>query len=151
VRHQGGRQAEFAGLEKNDYYLPLAIYGYFPAKVTLENGVIHRGDALTSSSKPGYAMKATAACKIIGYALEDAEQEGTIQVFAQHGETTASAVTALRTQVDDLKKQNDALAARLDAIERAQALEQTGLLPNGALLWGALAVVGVVVARRWQR
>jgi hypothetical protein len=139
------------GEKKNEHYLPLAIYGYFPAKVTLENGAIHRGDALTSSSKTGYAMKATDACKIIGYALEDAQQEGIIQVFAQHGETGASQVTALRAQMDDLKKQNDALASRLDAIERAQAPVQTGLLPNGALLWGALAVVGVVVARRWQR
>jgi hypothetical protein len=139
------------GEKKNDHYLPLAIYGYFPAKVTLENGAIHRGDALTSSSKAGYAMKATSACKIIGYALEDTDQEGTIQVFAQHGENAASEVASLRTQVDDLKKQNDALAARLDAIERAQAPVQSGLLPRDVLLWGALAVVGVVVARRWQR
>ena len=138
------------GEKKNDHYLPLAIYGYFPAKVTLESGAIHRGDALTSSSKPGYAMKATDACKIIGYALEDAQQEGTIQVFAQHGETAAAEVATLRTQVEDLKKQNGALAARLDAIERAQAPVQTGLLPNSALLWGALAVVGAVIARRWR-
>jgi hypothetical protein len=139
------------GEKKNDHYLPLAIYGYFPAKVTLENGAIKRGDPLTSSSKPGYAMKATSACKTIGYALEDAQEEGTIQVFAQHGETTASEVTELRTQVDNLKKQNDALASRLDAIEHAQVPVQTGQFPNSALLWGALAVVGVVVARRWQR
>jgi hypothetical protein len=119
--------------------------------VTLENGVIHRGDPLTSSSKPGYAMKATSACKIIGYALEDADQEGTIQVFAQHGENAAPEVASLRAQVDDLKKQNDALAARLDAIERGQAAMQSGLLPRDVLLWGALAAVGVVVARRWQR
>jgi hypothetical protein len=96
-------------------------------------------------------MKATSACKIIGYALEDANQEGTIQVFAQHGETSASEVTALRTQVNDLKQQNDALAARFDALEHARAPVQTGLLPNTGLLWGALTVVGVVVARRWQR
>lgn len=139
------------GTKLNGHYLPLAIYGYFPAKVTMENGAIKRGDALTSSSKAGYAMKATSACKTIGYALEDADQEGTIQVFAQHGETAAPEVAALRTQVDDLKKQNDALAARLDAIERGQAPLQSGLLPRDVLLWGALAVVGVVLARRWQR
>src|SRR5262249_37782757 len=139
------------GTKLNGHYLPLAIYGYFPAKVTMENGAIKRGDALTSSSKAGYAMKATSACKTIGYALEDADQEGTIQVFAQHGETAASEVAALRAQVDDLKKQNNALAARLDAIERGQAPLQSGLLPHDVLLWGALAVVGVVVARGWQR
>src|SRR5262249_2280629 len=129
----------------------LAIYGYFSAKVTLENGAIHRGDPLTSSSKPGYAMKATDACKIIGYALEDAQEEGSIQVFAQHGETGASLVTTLRTQVDELKKQNDTLAGRLDALEHAQAPVQSGLLPSNALLWAALAVAGVVGVRRWQR
>src|SRR5262249_566063 len=59
------------GEKKNDHYLPLAIYGYFPSKVTVQNGPIHRGDPITSSSKSGYGMKATGACKIIGYALED--------------------------------------------------------------------------------
>ena len=116
------------GEKKNDHYLPLAIYGYFPAKVTLENGAIHRGDPLTSSSKPGYAMKATQACKIIGYALEDADQEGTIQVFANHGENAASEVASLRTQVQelkqtvaDLKQENAALDARLTTLEQAMS------------------------------
>ena len=40
-------------------------------KVTLDNGPITVGDPLTSaSSTPGYAMKATRAGKILGYALE---------------------------------------------------------------------------------
>jgi hypothetical protein len=93
------------GPKLNDHYLPLAIYGYFPAKVTMENGAIKRGDAITSSSKAGYGMKATSACKIVGYALEDTNKEGTIQVFAHHGEYTAPEVTALRAQVQGLKQQ----------------------------------------------
>src|SRR5712692_1274159 len=68
-----------------------------------------RGDPLASSSKPGYGMKATQACKIIGYALEDAEQEGIIQVFANHGEHAAPEVTALRVQV---QAQAEQLAAQ---------------------------------------
>jgi hypothetical protein len=107
------------GAKKNEHYLPLAIYGYFPAKVTLENGAIHRGDPLTSSSKPGYAMKATQACKIIGYALEDANAEGTIQVFAHLSESTATQVAALNKQLDELKAQNAELDARLTALEKA--------------------------------
>src|SRR5262249_8053690 len=98
-----------AGTKVNDHYLPLAIYGYYPAKVTLENGVIHRGDPLTSSSKPGYAMKATGACRIIGYALEDANTEGTIQVFAHLSENSAPEVATLRGQVDTLKQENETL------------------------------------------
>ena len=117
------------GKKLNEHYLPLAIYGYFPAKVTAENGVIKRGDPITSSSKPGYGMKATQACKIIGYALADASAEGTIQVFANHGENSAPEVMALRTQVKSQaeqiavqQKQLDALSTRLDALELAAKL-----------------------------
>ncbi len=118
------------GEKLNDHYLPLAIYGYFPAKVTTENGVIHRGDPITSSSKPGYGMKATQACKVIGYALEDAEQDGAIQVFAHLSENAATEVQALRAEVQTLKQQNATLQqqnATMDA--RVAAIEQT--LKNG--------------------
>jgi hypothetical protein len=138
------------GTKLNDHYMPLAIYGYFPAKVTVENGAIQRGDALTSSSKPGYAMKATGACKIIGYALEAADRDGAIQVFAHQGENAASEVASLRAQLDELKQQNDAMSARLAAIERSQAPAQSALLPRDMALWAALTVVGVVLARRWR-
>jgi hypothetical protein len=124
------------GKKLNEHYLPLAIYGYFPAKVTLENGAIKRGDPLTSSSKPGYGMKATQACKIIGYALEDADQEGTIQVFANHGENAAPEIAALRTQVEtqaeqiaSQQKQIDALLTRLTALEHSV---QSGGVPTPA-------------------
>ena len=80
------------GHKVSERYLPLVIYGYFPAKVTLENGPIRRGDPITSSSKPGYGTKAVQACRIIGYALEDADREGTIQVFAHLGEHAAPEV-----------------------------------------------------------
>jgi hypothetical protein len=139
------------GEKKNEHYLPLAIYGYFPAKVTLENGAIKRGDPLTSSSKSGYAMKATQACKIIGYALEDADHEGTIQVFANQGENAVSEVASLRTQVQELKQQNAALDARLTALEQkmsGQAPTQSAA-PRDVVLFGAMfAIVGIVVGRR---
>ncbi len=48
----------------------VALEGRVPLKVTLENGVIKKGDYLTASSKPGYAMKATEPGQIIGRALE---------------------------------------------------------------------------------
>lgn len=38
--------------------IPVAIVGIVPTKVTAENGAIQRGDLLTTSSIPGYAMKA---------------------------------------------------------------------------------------------
>lgn len=38
--------------------VPLAVVGIVPVKVTIENGPIVPGDLLTSSSTPGYAMRA---------------------------------------------------------------------------------------------
>jgi hypothetical protein len=45
--------------DKYDNEIPVAITGIVPCKVSTENGPIKRGDLLTSSSTPGYAMKAT--------------------------------------------------------------------------------------------
>jgi len=39
--------------------VPMAVVGIVPAKVSVENGAIHPGDLLVSSSKIGYAMKGT--------------------------------------------------------------------------------------------
>ena len=55
----------FLGADKNGETrvdpddIPVAITGIVPAKVTSENGPIEPGDLLTTSSTPGYAMKAT--------------------------------------------------------------------------------------------
>lgn len=112
-------QSGAGGKKLNEHYLPLAVYGYFPAKVTTENGMIRRGDPLTSSSKAGYAMKATQACKIIGFALEDTDREGKIQVFAHLSEYTAPQVAALQAQVEQLRRENTAREARLAAVEQS--------------------------------
>ncbi|MGD2178350.1 MAG: hypothetical protein PVG71_11065, partial [Anaerolineae bacterium] len=44
---------------KSDTETPLALAGRVLCKVSAENGPIHRGDLLTTSSTPGHAMKAT--------------------------------------------------------------------------------------------
>lgn len=105
------------GVYLNDHYLPLAIFGYFPAKVSVENGAIKRGDPITSSSKAGYGMKATGACKVIGYALEDANADGTIQVFANYGDNSAAQVAQLQKENQELKQQLMAIETRLMALE----------------------------------
>jgi len=46
--------------------LPVAMLGIVPCKVSAENGPIRRGDLLTTSSIPGYAMKATDPGRMIG-------------------------------------------------------------------------------------
>jgi hypothetical protein len=66
--------------------VPLAIVGIVPLKVSAENGPIHRGDLLVSSSKPGYAMKGTDRIRMLGAVVAKAmeplqEGEGVIQVL----------------------------------------------------------------------
>ncbi|MFH1405537.1 MAG: hypothetical protein ABIH21_05645, partial [Patescibacteria group bacterium] len=64
------RPGFLAGDFNKDSY-PIALAGRVPTKVSSENGLIAVGDPLTSSdTKPGYAMKATEAGPIVGYALE---------------------------------------------------------------------------------
>jgi hypothetical protein len=61
--------------EKFDSEIPVAITGIVPCKVSTENGAIKRGDLLTTSSTPGYAMKATdpKIGTVLGKALEPLE------------------------------------------------------------------------------
>lgn len=46
--------------------VPMAMIGIVPTKVTAENGPIHRGDLLVSSSTTGYAMKGTDRSRMLG-------------------------------------------------------------------------------------
>ncbi|MBN2542984.1 hypothetical protein JXI42_08990 [bacterium] len=50
--------------------IPVALSGRVPVKISIENGEIHIGDYLTTSSIKGYAMKAEGSCFVIGKALE---------------------------------------------------------------------------------
>jgi len=62
--------------------VPIALAGRVPTYVSGENGEIKVGDPLTTSAKPGYAMKATAAGPIVGYAMESfSGNTGAITVF----------------------------------------------------------------------
>jgi hypothetical protein len=70
--------------DKYDNEIPVAITGIVPCKVTSENGPIRRGDLLTSSSTPGYAMKATdlQTGTILGKALGSLETgSGKIEIL----------------------------------------------------------------------
>jgi len=53
-------------LLKEDEELPMAMIGIVPTKVTTENGPIHRGDLLVTSSTIGYAMKGTDRSRLVG-------------------------------------------------------------------------------------
>jgi hypothetical protein len=62
----------------NPNYHPVSLAGKMLVKISLENGPIKAGDPLTSSSAPGYAMKATKSSRIIGHAFES--YDGSINV-----------------------------------------------------------------------
>ena len=73
-------------------WYPVALAGRVPCKVTDENGPIRRGDLLTSSSSPGYAMKAQpilvngeyifSAGTVIGKSLGNFESgQGSVDIF----------------------------------------------------------------------
>ena len=72
--------------------VPVAVVGIVPCKVTGEGGLIKKGDLLTTSSAPGYAMKASPVDiggvkiyrpgTILGKAMEDFSGErGTILIY----------------------------------------------------------------------
>lgn len=46
--------------------VPMAMVGIVPTKVSAENGAIHAGDLLVTSSKLGYAMKGTDRSRMLG-------------------------------------------------------------------------------------
>jgi hypothetical protein len=59
--------------------LSVGILGVFPVKVTAQNGMVHRGDLLATSSTAGAAMRATsfAAGTILGKSLGSFSGPGT--------------------------------------------------------------------------
>ncbi|PCI31578.1 MAG: hypothetical protein COB53_13020, partial [Elusimicrobia bacterium] len=105
-------------LDKEHPGQPLVLAGRVPVKVTLENGPIKLGDYLTSSSTPGYAMKATEPGSTIGIALEafageDGKTEGRVLTFVSIGErNSAQRLNTLVTEgerrgqeIDELRRE----------------------------------------------
>jgi hypothetical protein len=66
----------FLAGENREGDFPVALAGRVPTKVTLEGGDIAIGDPLATSSKEGYAMKATRPGPIVGYAMEAFDGSG---------------------------------------------------------------------------
>ena len=73
-------------LGKDTDDLPMAMVGIVPAKVSTENGPIHRGDLLVTASTPGYAMKGVDRSRLVGAVIGKAmgsldSGEGVIEVL----------------------------------------------------------------------
>jgi hypothetical protein len=71
--------------EADGRFLPVALAGRVPVKVSLENGPILAGDFLTASTKyPGVAAKAIGPGQVVGQALEsyyDDAEVGKVMIF----------------------------------------------------------------------
>jgi len=136
----------------NPNHRPLALVGRVPVKVTLEGGPIEPGDLLTSSSTPGYAMKAEEPWRggIIGVALGrfgDAKAKktpattGRVVVFLN----LHPAPTVNPHIVDELAAANRALEnqvtrfASVEARLRAMEKQLAALSPGGTRLAEAQA------------
>ncbi len=66
---------------------PVMTGGITFVKCNAENGVVKKGDLITSSSIPGVGMKATKTGMVIGLALEDAQASTDlvkVRVFIQY-------------------------------------------------------------------
>ncbi len=92
------RPGFLAGENRSGSY-PIALAGRVPTYVSAENGPINIGDPLTSSSRPGYAMKATKPGPIVGYAAQAfSGTTGSIVVYVNvshyNGAPTAEAPAA---------------------------------------------------------
>jgi hypothetical protein len=73
-------------LDKSAAQIPMGMVGIVPTKVTAENGPIHKGDLLVSSSTAGFAMKGTDRNRmfgaVIGKALGNLESgTGVVEVL----------------------------------------------------------------------
>ncbi|MBI4280654.1 hypothetical protein HY628_00475, partial [Candidatus Uhrbacteria bacterium] len=81
VSTEPGLELAIKAFAKHENKMPVAILGRVPVKVTDESGAIQPGDFITSSSTPGYAMKATKSGWIIGVALQSFAGGGTGKVI----------------------------------------------------------------------
>ena len=132
----------------------VALVGRVPVKVSMENGTIAVGDALTSSSKPGVAMKATHAGKVIGYAMETQDGDGQVLVLIQPGYYFPEEQLATQEQNAALQKQNADLEARVTALEQIVKSNNgivqanTDAVPTNLLVFGGLVFVGYAVMQR---
>lgn len=163
-------------IDQKDNPMPVALNGRVLVKVSGENGPIKQGDHLTSSSTPGFAMKATRPGSVVGKALENfptsqgETSQGKILVFVTiswHDPTVfitdTGDINIVKSNVDqnDTKNINSlyslALPNLTDLIEKigifseiVSASIRTGIVEAQEIttnnLHAASATIGIVIA-----
>ncbi len=126
-----------AGENLSDHY-PIALKGRVPVLVNDENGAIEVGDPLTSSSTPGYAMKATKPGMIVGYALDPMmEKAGSIIAFVNLTYWQPENSTIAQTSVPGTANTASNFGAQ------ASGASFTSLSMNGALYLNGSDIISV--------
>jgi hypothetical protein len=112
--------------------VPVALSGRVPVKVTDENGPVMPGDYLTSSSTPGYAMKATSAGPTLGKALEPLDgSTGKVLAFVN----VSYYLPTVSLQGSDYIFMN---YLQVSGLARIESLEVAGIAKfNGAIVLGS--------------
>ncbi|MBI3495521.1 hypothetical protein HY065_02750, partial [Candidatus Berkelbacteria bacterium] len=137
-----------SGYKLSDDYHPVALAGRVPINVTNENGPIKAGDYLTSSSTPGKSMKATAAGRVIGIALESFDgSDGKIVAFIQnfyYNPTSGQNLQGNNNQFDTLVVTG---LAKVDSLEVAGSTRLNGSLTvnKDAKVLGMLTAKDLIV------
>ncbi len=132
---------------------PMVLAGRVPVKVTDEGGAVRPGDYLTSSSTPGYAMKATHAGSTIGKALGffDSAGSGTVLALINISYFDPNSGTAMQGNFTDVTASGSiaAASASITGEVSANTLNVIGAANVGSLtvegnaaVGGTLAVVG---------
>ncbi len=122
---------------ESDNPMPVALVGRVPVKVTDENGSIEVGDALTTSSTEGYAMKATAPGMIIGYALEThTSGDGEVMVFVDNGWHASGSII---TDGDNMLINDDIIALARGEADASTNYNSHGFTLRGSAWDGAAA------------
>ena len=101
--------------------VPIALAGVVPVKVTLDNGPIAVGDLLTSSSTPGYAMRADRPGPTVGKAMEafdgSAGWQGSIRILVAPSACVGNPSgeeDGMRARIESLEKENRSLRRQMD-------------------------------------
>ncbi|HSW88632.1 MAG TPA: hypothetical protein VLG12_05735, partial [Candidatus Saccharimonadales bacterium] len=132
---------------KHPNLYPIALSGRVPVNVSTENGVIHTGDFITTSSLPGIGMKATQSGIVIGKALEDFDQSqgitGKILMYVNLIWVNPDKIAA-NSPASMLDTTNATISGTLSVLNRT-LLSDVGV--TGKITAGLLAINGLDISQ----
>lgn len=110
------------GWYESGAWVPVALLGQVPVRVSAEAGAIMPGDYLRVGDVPGIAVRANGSGHIIGQALESLSAgTGTIQVFVRPGWHEATGVSVFSSVADVSADDAETLAPEASVINLGAA------------------------------